>query len=69
MLNVIITATLLITGIFAPKEQKNQTNSTTVETCLETNGERNKTTFHSKQNTYLFQKNTNQRNENEKETV
>jgi len=69
MLNVIITATLLITGIFAPKEQKNQTTSTTVEACLETNGKRNKTNFHSKQNTYLFQKNTNQRNENEKETV
>jgi hypothetical protein len=66
---MIITATLLITGIFAPKEQKNQRTSATVEACLKTNGERKKTNFHSKQNTHLFQKNTNQQNENERKTI
>lgn len=69
MLQVIITATLLITGLLASEKIVNQTHSTTVEICLETNGEYNKTDFHSKANTHLFEKNTNLKYENERETI
>lgn len=69
MLQIIITATLLITGLLAPGKTVNQTHSTTVEVCLETNGEHKKANFHSKDNTHLFEKNLNPKKENERETI
>ena len=69
MLQIIITATLLITGILAQEKIVNQTHSAEVEICLETNGETKKTDFHSKQNTHLFDENTNLKKENERETI
>lgn len=69
MLQIIITATLLITGLLAQEKIVNQTQSAKVEVCLETNGEKQKTDFHSKLNTHLFDKNTNLKKENERETI
>ena len=69
MLQVITTAILLITGLFAKEEKVNQTASATVEVCLETNWEPDKTNFHSKQNTRLFQENENLKKENERATI
>ncbi len=69
MLQVIITATLLITGIIASEKIVNQTHSTAVEICLETNGENKNADFHSKENTHLFKKNANLKKENERETI
>ena len=69
MLQVIITATLLITGIFATKAQVSQTVVIKSTVCLEAKWESNKTDFHSKQNTHLFQKDTKMKNENERETI
>jgi hypothetical protein len=69
MLQVIITATLLITGLLAPKELVNQKHSVKEEVCLETNEESHISNFHSKQNTRLFQESTNLKNENERETI
>ena len=69
MLQIIITATLLITGLLAPGKNVNQTHSTNVEVCLETNGAHKKANFHSKDNTHLFEKNLNLKKENERETI
>ncbi len=69
MLQVITTAILLITGLFAKEEKVNQTASATVEVCLETNWEPDKTNFHSKQNTFLFLENENLKKENERATI
>ena len=69
MLQIIITATLLITGILAQEKIVNQAHSAKVEVCLETNGEAKKTDFHSKQNPHLLEKNANLKNENERETI
>ena len=69
MLQVITTAILLITGLFAKEEKVNQTASATVEVCLETNGTHKKANFHSKDNTHLFEKNLNLKKENERETI
>lgn len=69
MLQVIIMATIFITGLFAPKEPVHQTASSNEEICLATNGEAKKTNFHSKQNTHLFRAHTNLKNENERETI
>ncbi|CAM3947661.1 hypothetical protein FLAN108750_00660 [Flavobacterium antarcticum] len=69
MLQVIITATLLITGLLASEKAVNQTHSTTVEICLETNGAYKKTDFHSKKNTHLFANTANLKYENERETI
>ena len=69
MLQIIITATLLITGIIAKEQKVSQKSTALVEISLETNGEFKKKYFHSKENTHLFQKQTNQQNENERETI
>ena len=69
MLQIIITATLLITGIIAKEQKASQKSTTVVEISLETNRAFKKTNFHGKQNTHLFQKQTNQQNENERETI
>ena len=69
MLQIIIMATLLITGIIAKEEKASQNSTAVVEISLETNGAFKKTNFHSKQNTHLFQWHTNQQNENERETI
>ncbi len=69
MLQVIITATLLITGLLAPKEPVNQESSLKKEVCLETNEKSQQTDFHSKQNSNLFQESTNPKKENERETI
>jgi len=69
MLQVIITATLFITGIFAPEERVLQATSSTGEVCLETNWEPKKTNFTGKQNTHLLQENKNLKNEYESETI
>jgi hypothetical protein len=69
MLQVIITATLFITGIFATTAQVNQTVAIKSTACLEAKWESEKTIFHSKQNTHLFQKDTKMKIENERETI
>lgn len=69
MLQVIITATLLITGMLATKEQVSQTTSAEMQICLATNWELEKTNFHSKQNTHLLKNNLNPKKENERETI
>ncbi|WP_026977952.1 hypothetical protein [Flavobacterium tegetincola] len=69
MLQVIITATLLITGIFATTAQVRQTVYPKSKVCLEAKWEANTTNFHSKQNTYLFQKDAKMKIENERATI
>ena len=69
MLQVIITATLFITGIFATKTQVSQTVNSKSTVCLEAKWESTKTDFHSKQNTHLFQKDTKMKIENERATI
>jgi hypothetical protein len=69
MLQVIITATLFITGLLATEKHVNQTSDPLVEVCLETNGEVYKTKFDGKHTTHLLEKHTNLKNENERETI
>lgn len=59
MSQVIITVTLLITGLFLQKQQANQNTATSVEVCLETNGNIKENDFYSKQNIALFRENEN----------
>jgi hypothetical protein len=69
MLQVIITATLLITGLLAKENHVNQTSSSQLEICLETSGELIKPVLHSKENSHLLEKRMNLKHENERETI
>ncbi|WP_396179046.1 hypothetical protein [Flavobacterium sp.] len=69
MLQVIITAALFITGLFATDEHTMQTSFSQTEICSHANWKPQETCFQDKPAFLLWDENTNLKNENERETI
>jgi hypothetical protein len=69
MLQVIITAALYITGLFATDEHTMQTSFSQTEICSQANWKPQETCFQFNPAFLLGHENTNLKNENERETI